>query len=92
MSFAKDKKIIDRYMAKHPNAKPEKIEAYAKSKGIHINVMAEIEHRLIREKMLKDLGIKEKLDLSKPQDQKKLMDAISALPEDKQKKYLKQVK
>lgn len=88
----KHKKIIDRYMTKHPNATPEKIEEYAKKKGIHISVMAEVEHRILKNKMMKDLGIEEELDLDNPEDQKKLMDAIENLTPDKKAEYLKQVK
>lgn len=92
MSESKDKKIIDRYIKKHPNATPKKIEEYAKSKGIHISVIQSSEHERMRKEMIKDLGIKENLDLQKPEDQKKLMDAIQSLPKEKRDEYLRQVK
>ena len=88
----KDKKIIDRYMAKHPDVKPEKLEEYARSKGIHINVMNEIEHRALKKKLLEDLNLPANLDMEKEENQLKVQDAINALSVEKRVEYLKQVK
>lgn len=53
----KDKKIVDRYMKKHPNATPEKIQKYAESKGIYVDVMTEIEHDKIKKQIQEIVGI-----------------------------------
>ncbi|MFP4457862.1 MAG: hypothetical protein ACLFPS_09430 [Clostridia bacterium] len=83
----KDKKIIDRYIQKHPNASPEKIKKYAESKGIYIDVMPLVEHKKLKDKISKELGL-EDLDLDKEEDRKKLWDAVNKLPEDKKQEFL----
>lgn len=83
----KDKKIIDRYMEKHPNATPEKIQKYAESKGIYIDVLPQVEHKKLKNKIEKELGVKN-LDLDKQEDQIKMLEAINELPEEKQKEFL----
>lgn len=83
----KDKKIIDRYMQKHPNVIPEKIQKYAEKKGIYIDVMSMVEHRKLKDKISKELGL-EDLDLDKEEDKKKLWDAVNKLPEDKKQEFL----
>jgi len=89
----KDKKIIDAYIVKHGSKlNPKKLEEYAKSKGIHINVMEELEHRALRKKMMKDLNLPMDLDLEKQENQLLIQKAINALSPEKQTEYLKQVK
>jgi DNA-directed RNA polymerase specialized sigma24 family protein len=83
----KDKKIIDRYMQKHPNASPEKIKKYAEKKGIYIDVMPIIEHKKLKDKISKELGLDD-LDLDKEEDRKRLWDAVNKLPEDKKQEFL----
>lgn len=80
----KDKKIIDRYMQKHPNASPEKIKKYAEKKGIYIDVMPMIEHKKLKDKISSELGLSEE----EMKDDEKLWDAINELPEDKKQEFL----
>ena len=57
MSKEKDKKIIDNYMKKHPNAIPKKIEQYASKKGISIDVMLEEKRQYIMKSIFDELGL-----------------------------------
>jgi len=57
MSRIKDKKIVDAYMRKHPNASPEKIEEYAAKKGIHIRVHKNSDLNEMKDVALEKLGI-----------------------------------
>lgn len=88
----KDKKIIDKYLAKHGvDVNPKKLEEYARKKGIYINVMDELEHRKLRKKLLGDLGLSENMDMEKHENQLKVQEAIDALSPEKKAEYMKQV-
>jgi hypothetical protein len=87
-----DKKIIDRYMAKHPNVNPKKLEEYARSKGIHINVMKEVEHDLLKKQICSDLELPLDLDLQDPEHQEMFYRAIEHLPKEKRDEYIKKIK
>ena len=82
MSQAKDKKIIDAYMSKHPNAKPEQIEEYAAKKGIHIHVHKNEDLDAMKDVALERLGIDPKgFDpVNNPEDKVALEQAILTLP------------
>lgn len=84
---SKDKKIIDRYIEKHPNATPEKIQKYAESKGIYVDVMPQVEHKKLKSKIERELGIKN-LDLDKQEDQIKMLEAIKNLSDEKKEEFL----
>jgi hypothetical protein len=86
----KDKKIIDAYIAKH-GINPKKLEEYAKLKGIHINVMQELEHRALKKKMIEDLNLPIDFDLEKKENQLILQNAINNLSPEKKVEYLKRV-
>ena len=73
------------------NLNPKKLEEYAKKKGIHINVMAELEHRKLKQKLLKDLNLPENLDMEDERNQLKVKEAIEALNPEQRQEYLKQV-
>lgn len=89
---AKDKKIIDAYIKKHGNKlNPNKLEEYARKKGIHINVMDELEHRRLRKELLGDLGLPENLDMEKEENQLKVQAIIKALSPEKRAEYIKKV-
>ncbi len=89
---AKDKKIIDKYIAKHgANVNPKKLEEYAKKKGIHVNVMDELEHRKLKKKLLNDLNLPANLDMQKEDNQSRVQAALDALSPDQRDKYLEQV-
>jgi len=92
MSEAKDKRIIDAYMKKHPDASIQKIESYAQKKGIHITVMPQTEHQRLKTKMMKDAGLDANLDLGKESDQIKLLEAVNSLPKEKQSEFLAMMK
>ena len=82
MSRAKDKKIVDAYMRKHPNATPKQIEEYASKKGIHINVMPNADLDAMRDVALERLGIDPKgFDPVNNKDDKAILEqAILTLP------------
>lgn len=89
----RDKKIIDAYIAKHGSKlNPKKLEEYARSKGIHINVIQELEHRALKKKMMDDLNLPVDFDLEKEENQLILQKAINTLSPEKRTEYLKQVK
>ena len=44
-------------MKKHPNASKEKIQKYAESKGIHIDVMTHLEHQQIKKEIQDIVGM-----------------------------------
>lgn len=91
--MSRDKKIIDAYITKHGSKlNPKKLEEYAKSKGIHINVIQELEHRALKKKMMEDLNLPVDFDLEKEENQLILQKAINALSPEKKAEYLKQAK
>jgi len=91
--MGKDKKIIDAYITKHGSKlNPKKLEEYAKSKGIYINAIEELEHRSLKKKMMEDLNLPSDLDLEKQENQLLLQKAINNLSPEKKTEYLKQVK
>lgn len=71
-------------MQKHPNASPEKIQKYAEKKGIYIDVMPMVEHKKLKEKISKELGLSEE----EMKDDEKLWSAINKLSEDKKQEFL----
>jgi DNA-directed RNA polymerase specialized sigma24 family protein len=88
----KDKKIVDAYIKKHGDKlNPKKLEEYARKKGIHINVMKEIEHRKMKKRLLDDLGLPDNLDMEKEENQLKVQAAIDALSPEKKAEFMKQV-
>jgi hypothetical protein len=92
MSPAKDKKIIDRYLIKHPNAKPEKIEEYARKHGIYIDVMFELEHRRLKTSMNQDLGLPDNFELDTEEHQKLFQQKFNNLSDEQKLKYQKLIK
>ena len=58
MSRAKDKKIIDAYLRKHPNVDINKLKTYAEKKGIYIDVYEEIKHKKLKDEIIKELNLK----------------------------------
>jgi hypothetical protein len=92
MSPTRDKKIIDRYLAKHPNATPEKIETYAKEHGIYIDVMSELEYRKLKETMNKDLDLPNDFELNSEENQKLFQQKFDNLSDEKKSKYQKLIK
>ncbi len=89
----RDKKIIDAYIKKHGSKlNPKKLEEYARSKGIHINVVEELEHHALKKKIIEDLNLPIDFDLEKEENQLLLQKAINSLSAEKRAEYLKQVK
>ncbi|MEA3451737.1 MAG: hypothetical protein U9Q83_07515 [Bacteroidota bacterium] len=88
MNEAKDKKIIDAYMKKHPNASAKKIERYAEKQGIHINVMPDYDYKKLKAKMMKDAGLPLGLDLESKGGQIKLLRAVTSMSKEKQAEFL----
>lgn len=86
----KDKKIIDAYIKKHgKKLNPKKLEEYAKNKGIHINVMAELEHRKLKKQLLEDLNLPADLDMEKEENQIRVQSAIENISPEKREEYMK---
>lgn len=93
MSVMKDKKVIDAYMKKHAkNLNPVKLEEYAKSKGIHINAMKEIEHIELQNRLCEDLGLPKNLDMSRKENQVRVHEAIENLSPEKRNEYIQKAK
>lgn len=80
----KDKKIIDKYMKKHPNASRKKIQKYAESKGIYVDVLTELEHQRIKEEIQDIVGMGD----DEINNVEKFNEALENLSEEKQQQLM----